>query len=62
MSFALGENAEDRVWFTEFIVSEMRVLNDKLPVRTFVESEAQPGRGRNWSFCARRRKKDEMTH
>jgi hypothetical protein len=31
------------VWLTEFILSEMRVLNDKMPVRTFVESEAQPG-------------------
>lgn len=41
--FALGEIAEDRVWLTEFILSEMRVLNDKLPVRTFVESDAQPG-------------------
>ncbi len=37
--FALGENTSDRVWLTEFILSEMRVLNDKLPVRTFVESE-----------------------
>jgi internalin A len=41
--FALGEEATDRVWLTEFILSEMRVLNDKLPVRTFVESEDQPG-------------------
>jgi internalin A len=41
--FALGEKAEDRVWLTEFILSEMRVLNDKMPVRTFVESETQPG-------------------
>jgi hypothetical protein len=41
--FALGDKAEDRVWLTEFIVSEMRALNDKLPVRTFVESETQPG-------------------
>ena len=41
--FALGDNAEDRVWLTEFILAEMRVLNDKLPVRTFVESESQPG-------------------
>ncbi len=40
--FALGE-AEDRVWLTEFILSEMRVLNDKLSVRTFVGSEAEPG-------------------
>ncbi len=41
--FVLGEQAEDRVWLAEFILAEMRVLNDKLPVRTFVESEAQPG-------------------
>jgi internalin A len=41
--FALGDDIVDRVWLTEFILSEMRVLNDKLPVRTFVESEAQPG-------------------
>lgn len=41
--FALGENTDDRVWLTEFILDEMRVLNDKLPVRTFVESEAEPG-------------------
>jgi internalin A len=41
--FVLGEQAEDRVWLSEFILAEMRVLNDKLPVRTFVESEAQPG-------------------
>ncbi|HEY6231409.1 MAG TPA: COR domain-containing protein [Pyrinomonadaceae bacterium] len=40
--FALGE-VSDRVWLTEFILSEMRVLNDKLPVRTFVESEGQQG-------------------
>jgi internalin A len=41
--FALGDEIEDRVWLTEFILSEMRVLNDKLPVRTFVGSEDQPG-------------------
>ena len=41
--FALGEDSADRVWLTEFILSEMRVLNDKLPVRTFVESESQSG-------------------
>jgi internalin A len=41
--FALGEKAEDRVWLTEFILSEMRVLNDNLPVRSFVESENQSG-------------------
>lgn len=37
--FALGDNAEDRIWLTEFILAEMRVLNDKLPVRTVVENE-----------------------
>lgn len=41
--FALGDETDDRVWLTEFILSEMRVLHDKLPVRTFVESEGQPG-------------------
>ncbi len=41
--FVLGESANDRVWLSEFIVSEMRILNENLPVRTFVESEAQPG-------------------
>jgi internalin A len=37
--FALGEAAADRVWLTEFILSEMRILHDKLPVRTFVETD-----------------------
>ena len=37
--FALGEQASDRIWLTEFILSEMRVLHDKLPVRTFIESD-----------------------
>ncbi|MBI1766419.1 MAG: TIR domain-containing protein [Acidobacteria bacterium] len=41
--YVVGENADERVWLAEFILAEMRVLNDKLPVRTFVESEAQPG-------------------
>jgi internalin A len=41
--FVLGDEADERVWLAEFILSEMRLLNDKLPVRTFVESEAQPG-------------------
>jgi internalin A len=41
--FALGEDAVDRLWLTEFILSEMHILNDKLPVRTFVESEGQAG-------------------
>lgn len=41
--FALGENTEDRVWLTDFILAEMKALNDKLPVKTLVESEAQPG-------------------
>ncbi len=38
--FVIGDRAEDRVWLTEFILSEMRVLNEKLPVRTFVEDES----------------------
>ena len=37
--FAIGEQAADRIWLTEFILSEMRVLHDKLPVRTFIESD-----------------------
>jgi hypothetical protein len=37
--FVIGETAEDRVWLTEFILSEMRVLNEKLPVRTYVEDK-----------------------
>ena len=39
----LGGETEERVWLAEFILSEMRVLNGKLPVQTFVESDAQPG-------------------
>jgi internalin A len=39
--FASGENPDDRIWLTEFILSEMRVLNEKLRARTFVED--QPG-------------------
>jgi internalin A len=38
--FVIGESAEDRVWLTEFILSEMRVLNEKLPVRTYVEDDS----------------------
>src|SRR6185503_4648385 len=38
--FVIGDSAEDRVWLTEFILSEMRVLNEKLPVRTYVEDES----------------------
>jgi internalin A len=37
--FVIGDSADDRVWITEFILSEMRVLNEKLPVRTYVEDE-----------------------
>jgi internalin A len=37
--FALGDQTSDRIWLTEFILSEMRILHDKLPVRTFIESE-----------------------
>jgi internalin A len=36
--FAIGEVVEDRIWLTELILSEMRALNDKLPVRTLVFS------------------------
>ena len=59
--FALGEKAEDRVWLTEFILSEMRVLNDKLPVRTFVESEAQPGAWTELELLREAARKDEGT-
>lgn len=45
--YALGE-AEDRVWLTEYVYSEMRQLNGKLPVKTFVESETQPGVWSEW--------------
>jgi internalin A len=38
--FVIGNSSEDRVWLTEFTLSEMRVLNDKLPVRTFVEDKS----------------------
>jgi internalin A len=41
--FIIGDDSGERVWLSEFILSEMRILNDRLPVRTFVESEAQPG-------------------
>ncbi len=41
--FAIGPNPTDRVWLTEFILAEMKTLNDKLSVRTFVESDAKPG-------------------
>ena len=41
--FAMGDDNEDRVWLTEFILAEMRVLNEKLPVQTFIESESKPG-------------------
>jgi internalin A len=41
--YVVGDHADERVWLAEFILAEMRVLNDKLPVRTLVESEAQPG-------------------
>jgi len=59
--FALGDNVEDRVWLTEFILSEMRVLNDKLPVRTFVESEAQPGAWTELELLREAARKDEVT-
>jgi internalin A len=40
--FAIGET-EDRIWLTEFVLGEMKVLNDKLPVKTLIASEAQSG-------------------
>ena len=59
--FALGENAQDRVWLTEFIMDEMRLLNDKLPVRTFVESESQPGAWTELELLREAARKDEKT-
>src|SRR6185503_6138141 len=38
--FVIGDSAEDRVWLTDFILSEMRVLNEKLPVGVFVEDKS----------------------
>lgn len=58
---ALGEDAEDRVWLTEFILSEMRVLNDKLPVRTFVESEGLPGAWTELELLREAARRDEGT-
>ena len=49
------------MWLTEFILSEMRVLNDKLPVRTFVESEAQPGAWTELELLREAARKDEGT-
>lgn len=40
--YVVGDNADERVWLAEFILDEMHVLNDKLPVRTLIESAAQP--------------------
>jgi internalin A len=45
--YALGE-PEDRVWLTEYVYAEMRQLNGRLPVKTFVESETQPGVWSEW--------------
>lgn len=59
--FVLGERAEDRVWLSEFILSEMRVLNDNLPVRTFVESEAQPGAWTELELLREAAQKNEET-
>ena len=41
--FAIGENLADRVWLTEFILAEMKLLNGKLPGSTLVESEPHSG-------------------
>src|SRR5207249_1285416 len=59
--FALGEEAEERVWLTEFILAEMRVLNDKLPVRVFVESEGQQGAWTELELLREAARKDEGT-
>lgn len=59
--FALGEKADDRVWLTELILSEMRVLNDKLSVRTFVESESQQGAWTELEILREAARKNEST-
>jgi len=58
--YALGASP-DRVWLTEFILSEMRVLNNKLPVRTFVESDAQPGAWTELELLREAARNDEAT-
>jgi internalin A len=45
--YALGE-AEDRVWLTEYVHAEMQQINGKLSVKTYVESEAEPGVWVEW--------------
>jgi hypothetical protein len=59
--FALGETPVERVWLTEFILSEMRVLNDNLSVRTFVESESQPGAWTELELLREAASKEERT-
>jgi len=60
-AFALGDKTEERVWLTEFILSEMQVLHDKLPVRALVESEAQPGAWTEVELLRDAARKDETT-
>jgi internalin A len=45
--YALGE-VEDRVWLTEYVHAEMQQINAKLSVKTYVESEAEPGVWVEW--------------
>jgi len=59
--FALGDEVDDRVWLTEFILSEMRALNDKLRVRTFIESEGQSGAWTDLEILREGVRKDEGT-
>jgi internalin A len=59
--FALGQTPVERVWLTEFILSEMRVLNDNLSVRTFVESESQPGAWTELELLREAASKEERT-
>ncbi len=59
--FALGAETADRVWLTEFILAEMKSLHDKLPVRTFVESEDEPGAWTELEILREADKKGEAT-
>lgn len=38
--YVIGDSSDDRLWLTDFILSEMRVLNEKLPVGIFVEDKS----------------------
>lgn len=59
--YVVGDEQGDRVWLAEFILDEMRVLNDKLPVRTLVESEALPGAWTELELLRMEAKRGERT-